>query len=130
MTPASQTPRSVFVGVTGASGAPYAVALLRALDQLGCSLSVSLSDAGVLVVRHELGLGGRSAGRDAVTAVARIAHIHDVIMALPDGYDTIVAERGQSRHDDRAMPKAEGIDDAARASLQHHQISGVDPLQE
>ncbi len=52
-----QPPASVFVGVTGASGAPYAVRLVRALADAGCELSLCLSEAGVAVVGHELELG-------------------------------------------------------------------------
>jgi 4-hydroxy-3-polyprenylbenzoate decarboxylase len=59
-------PQSVFVGVSGASGAPYAARLLRALAAAGCRLQLSVSDSGVLVLQHELELG--AAGREAVTA--------------------------------------------------------------
>jgi len=59
-------PRTVFVGVTGASGAPYAVRLLQELQQAGCSLQLCVSDAGILVLRHELEL--EADGREAVTA--------------------------------------------------------------
>ena len=52
-----QPPATVFVGVTGASGAPYAVRLVRALADAGCELSICLSEAGVAVVAHELQLG-------------------------------------------------------------------------
>jgi ATP-binding cassette, subfamily B, bacterial len=34
------------------------------------------------------------ATRDQVQAACRAAHIHDVIAALPNGYDTVVGERG------------------------------------
>ena len=34
------------------------------------------------------------ATRDEVEAVSRIAHCHEFIMSFPDGYDTIVGERG------------------------------------
>ena len=61
-----QPPASVFVGVTGASGAPYAVRLVRALADAGCELSLCLSEAGVAVVAHELELG--VSGRTEVTA--------------------------------------------------------------
>lgn len=59
-------PSSVFVGVSGASGAPYALRLLQSLAAAGCALQLSISDAGILVVRHELSLAAE--GREAVTA--------------------------------------------------------------
>ncbi len=59
-------PTSIFLGITGASGAPYALRLLTALAERGCSLSVCLSDVGVDVVQHELDLP--TPGRAAVTA--------------------------------------------------------------
>ncbi len=59
-------PRSVFVGVSGASGAPYAERLVAALAASGCRLQLSISDSGVLVLAHELELA--AAGREAVTA--------------------------------------------------------------
>ncbi len=62
----NQPPASLFVGVTGASGARYAVRLLRALAEAGCELSLCLSDAGVAVAAHELELD--VAGRAEVTA--------------------------------------------------------------
>ena len=59
-------PQSVFVGVSGASGAPYAERLVRALAAAGCSLQLSVSESGVLVLQHELGLPAGT--RAAVTA--------------------------------------------------------------
>ncbi len=59
-------PSSVFVGVSGASGAPYALRLVQALAAAGCALQLCVSDSGVLVLEHELDLSAR--GRDAVTA--------------------------------------------------------------
>jgi 4-hydroxy-3-polyprenylbenzoate decarboxylase len=59
-------PQSVFVGVSGASGAPYAARLVRSLAAAGCRLQLSISDSGILVLEHELELG--AAGRDAITA--------------------------------------------------------------
>ena len=35
-----------------------------------------------------------NASRDEIIAAARLAHIHDFITSLPDGYDTMVGERG------------------------------------
>jgi len=59
-------PASVFVGITGASGACYALRLTQALRAAGCSLQLCISDNGILVLRHELGLSAE--GRPAVTA--------------------------------------------------------------
>jgi 4-hydroxy-3-polyprenylbenzoate decarboxylase len=58
-------PSSVFLGVSGASGAPYALRLVRSLAAAGCELQLSVSDSGVLVLAHELRLQGE--GREAVT---------------------------------------------------------------
>lgn len=44
----------VFLGVTGASGAPYAARLLRALAESGCEVGVSASASGVQVLATEL----------------------------------------------------------------------------
>ena len=45
---------NVFLGVTGASGAPYAARLLRALTDAGCEVGLSASAAGVEVLATEL----------------------------------------------------------------------------
>lgn len=44
----------VFLGITGASGAPYAARLLEALAGAGCEIGVSASSAGVEVLATEL----------------------------------------------------------------------------
>jgi 4-hydroxy-3-polyprenylbenzoate decarboxylase len=63
---AMTAPQTVFLGVTGASGAPYAVRLIEQLSELGCGLSLCISDTGLDVIRHELRLA--EGDRDAVTA--------------------------------------------------------------
>ncbi|MBA2383571.1 MAG: UbiX family flavin prenyltransferase [Actinobacteria bacterium] len=55
----------VFLGVTGASGAPYAARLVRALDDAGCEIGVAASAAGVEVLATEL-YGDASLSRDEV----------------------------------------------------------------
>ena len=45
---------NVFVGVTGASGAPYAAGLLRALSESGCVVGLTASAAGIEVLATEL----------------------------------------------------------------------------
>ena len=44
----------VFLGITGASGAPYAARLLAALSDAGCEVGVSVSAAGYEVIATEL----------------------------------------------------------------------------
>ena len=44
----------VFLGITGASGAPYAARLLRELSHAGCEVGVTMSAAGREVVATEL----------------------------------------------------------------------------
>ena len=82
-------PQSVFVGVSGASGAPYAARLVQALTAAGCALQLSISESGVLVLEHELELA--AAGRDAVTAafLERTGVTADVF--LPDDLGALPA---------------------------------------
>ena len=57
----------VFLGITGASGAPYAARLLEALDSAGCEIGVSASSAGIEVLATEL-YGNARLSRDETTA--------------------------------------------------------------
>jgi 4-hydroxy-3-polyprenylbenzoate decarboxylase len=57
----------VFLGITGASGAPYAARLLDALVAADCEVGVSASSAGVEVLATEL-YGDPSLPRDEVLA--------------------------------------------------------------
>ena len=45
-------------------------------------------------ISYNIGYGRLGATRDEVEDAARMAHIHDFITSLPDGYDTMVGERG------------------------------------
>ena len=45
---------NVFLGITGASGAPYAARLLEALAEAGCEVGLTASDAGVQVLATEI----------------------------------------------------------------------------
>ena len=58
---------NVFLGITGASGAPYAARLLQALSAAGAEVGVCISDAGVQVCATEL-YGDISLAREEVTA--------------------------------------------------------------
>jgi 4-hydroxy-3-polyprenylbenzoate decarboxylase len=57
----------VFLGVTGASGAPYAAALLRELAAAGCEIGLCASAAGVEVIATEL-YGDAALPREEVLA--------------------------------------------------------------
>ncbi|MCK9507089.1 MAG: ABC transporter ATP-binding protein/permease [Pigmentiphaga sp.] len=43
---------------------------------------------------YNIAYGQPNASREDVERAARLAHIHDFILAMPDGYSTIVGERG------------------------------------
>jgi 4-hydroxy-3-polyprenylbenzoate decarboxylase len=60
-------PRSLFIGVTGASGAPYALRLVESVAAAGCRIDLCISDMGVEVLAHELELGVQPR-REVVTA--------------------------------------------------------------
>ena len=45
---------NVFLGITGASGAPYAVRLVRALTEAGAEVGVCVSESGIKVIATEL----------------------------------------------------------------------------
>jgi ATP-binding cassette subfamily B protein len=45
-------------------------------------------------IEYNIGYGRPGAGHDEIAAAARAAHIHQFIESLPDGYRTMVGERG------------------------------------
>ena len=57
----------VFLGITGASGAPYAARLLEALAGAGCEIGVTASSAGIEVLATEL-YGNARLSRDETLA--------------------------------------------------------------
>lgn len=59
-----------FVGITGASGHAYTARLVRALLEAGHDVDLSITGAGVKVLRHELGLDAGADGVDLRAAVA------------------------------------------------------------
>jgi ATP-binding cassette, subfamily B, bacterial len=66
------------------------------LESLSHTVGLVAQDAYLLhaSVRENLLLAAPEATDADVEAAARAAHIHDLLAGLPDGYDTIVGERG------------------------------------
>ncbi len=66
------------------------------LESLRGQISVVLQDNVLFAVsvRDNIAYGAQGASFAAVEAAARMANAHDFIMALPQGYDTILGERG------------------------------------
>lgn len=80
----TRPPQSVFLGITGASGAPYALGLLRELASRDVRVSLCVSDAGIGVVSHELEL--QVTRRDAVTTGLLELAGADAAVYLPDDF--------------------------------------------
>ncbi len=66
------------------------------LESLGKLIGMVTQETYVLhaTVRRNIVYGRPDATDDEVIAAARAAHIHDRIMELPEGYETMVGERG------------------------------------
>ena len=65
-------------------------------DSLHAAIGVVPQDTVLFndTIRYNIGYGRAGATQDEIEEVARAAKIHDFIAALPDGYDTMVGERG------------------------------------
>jgi ATP-binding cassette, subfamily B, bacterial len=68
----------------------YTLASVR--SQMGAVLQESILFAAS--VRENIGYGAPTATPDEIEAAARLANAHDFILALPQGYDTVLGERG------------------------------------
>ena len=68
------------------------------LASLRQQVSLVLQDTVLLsgTVAENIGYGVDSPSREDVEAAARMANAHDFIMALPDGYETALGERGST----------------------------------
>ncbi len=66
------------------------------LDSLGAAIGVVFQDSFLFnaSVRENLAYARPDATPDEIEAAARAAFIHDFVAGLPDGYDTVVGERG------------------------------------
>ncbi|MCB0160804.1 MAG: ABC transporter ATP-binding protein, partial [Caldilineaceae bacterium] len=107
---------AALVGATGAGKSTVVKLLLRFYDVLGGRILLDGRDLRTLemtdlrraigfvsqdvflfhgTVRENVAYGMPDATMDDIVAAAKIAEAHDFIMELPQGYDTIVGERGQ-----------------------------------
>lgn len=68
----------------------YKIASLR--KQIGLVLQDVFLFAGT--IRSNIAFGKIDASMDEIIAVAKLAKIHDFIISLPEGYDSLVGERG------------------------------------
>jgi ATP-binding cassette subfamily B protein len=66
------------------------------LESLRGAISLVTQDAYLFdgTIRENIVLGQQDATIDDIMAAARVALAHDFIVAMPDGYDTLVGERG------------------------------------
>lgn len=115
----------VFLGITGASGAPYAARLLQTLSAGGAETGLCISDAGVQVCAAEL-YGDISLSRDEVTARLTDGLDGVTVVGLRD-YTTPYAS-GSARVDGYvvcpcSMSTAASIAAGAMANLVHRAAS-------
>ncbi len=112
--PAGET--TAIVGATGAGKTTVIKLLLRLYDVTGGAITldgVDLRELTLADLRAAVGLvsqdvflfhgtvaeniayGRREASREDIVRAAQLSEAHEFIQALPDGYDTVVGERGQ-----------------------------------
>ncbi|MES1024332.1 ABC transporter ATP-binding protein [Gloeocapsa sp. BRSZ] len=68
------------------------------LDSLRKQISIVLQDSVLFAVsvRDNISYGSLGATHQEIEAAARLANAHEFIMAMPQGYDTILSERGST----------------------------------
>ncbi|MCU0566403.1 MAG: ABC transporter ATP-binding protein/permease [Oculatellaceae cyanobacterium Prado106] len=66
------------------------------LNSLRQQISIVLQDSVLFAtsIRENIAYGNLNASEDEIIAAAKLANAHDFILKLPQGYDTVLAERG------------------------------------
>ncbi len=66
------------------------------LESLRAQISVVLQDNALFAasVRDNIAYGAQGSSHEAIEAAAKLANAHDFIMEMPQGYDTVIGERG------------------------------------
>jgi len=93
------------VGTSGSGKSTLARLLFRFYDVSGGRITIKSLRAAIAIVPQDtvlfndtiyynIAYGDTRATREQVVDAARSAHIHDLIESLPDGYETMVGERG------------------------------------
>jgi len=83
-------PTHGYITMSGSDIRGYKIASLR--GQIGIVMQESVLFA--VSVRENIAFGATGATEREIEEAARLANAHDFIMALPQGYDTILGERG------------------------------------
>ncbi len=89
------------------------------LTSLRAAIAVVPQDTALFndTLEYNIGIAAPAAGRGEIEDAARLAEIHDFIATLPDGYDTVVGERGLKLSGGEKQRVA-----IARAVLKHPRI--------
>lgn len=100
--------RNFVVGITGASGAVYALRLVEVLRAAGCDVHLTISHAAAQVIRHELGLDvdldrfdlamlmldkdrhGEDEKLDRIRALAGISSESSNVLSFPSGEPGVI----------------------------------------
>ncbi len=71
---------------------------LRALTQTSLRAAIGVVPQDTVLfndtIRYNIGYGRPGATEDEIVAAAKLAQVHEFVMRLPDGYKTMVGERG------------------------------------
>jgi ATP-binding cassette, subfamily B, bacterial len=128
LVPRLYDPGAGAVYIDGRDIREYTVQSLR--DQIGLVLQDALIFSGT--IRENIAFGRPDASDEEIRRAARTANAEEFILQLPDGYDTIVAERGStlSGGQKQRMAIARAILRDARILILDEPTSGLDAAAE